>query len=359
MIKSGTISSFDGNSWWNLDNSEVGIQVSHSNINTKTRMTSDGFFFLDENDDIFASLSSKDTWASLRVQEVFANNIENVYTGSANLYVNHSKTAVGDGSSSSPFNSFGVLSEYLESMPIINKDLTIYIQNPNMEINEQLTLTNLKGTGSINIVFDKNCILRSSHWAIVLTGINKFIEIDGGKTSYNSSDGAIVLDKGNESCIVITDCKDVYIHSININCRNHGIKVARSRLRTRNIDFCKTWCAIELNENSMGYDGDSCGNCNDFVRAVTGSVFTYGASGEGMCPYGNKLETSGKILLIGNARTQTGSYRYPTADPVPPAPTTATYTQTFKATSFKTYQYAWSNWGDGQGGGAIQGAYGG
>ena len=29
-----------------------------------------------------------------------------------------------------------------------------------------------------------------------------------------------------------------------------------------------------------------------------------------------------------------------------------------KATSFKTYQYAWSNWGDGQAGGAIQGAYG-
>ena len=104
---------------------EDGIQVSHSNIKTKTRMTADGFYFLDENDDMFASLSSKDTWASLHVQEVFANNIENIYTGNASLYVNHSKTSAGDGSSSSPFNSFGVLKEYLESMPIINKDLTI------------------------------------------------------------------------------------------------------------------------------------------------------------------------------------------------------------------------------------------
>ena len=337
---------------------EDGIQVAHNNIKTKTRMTADGFYFLDENDDMFASLSSKDTWASLRVQEVFANNIENVYTGSANLYVNHSKTSAGDGSSSSPFNSFGVLQEYLESMPIINKDLTIYIQNPNMEINEQLTLTNLKGTGSINIIFDKNCILRSSKWAIVLTGINKLLAIDGGRSSYDSSDGAIVLDKGNESCIHIIDCKDVYIHNININCRNNGIRATRSRLRTRNIDFCQTWCAIELNENSMGYDGDSCGNCNDFVRSVTGSVFTYGASGGGICPFGIKAETSGKIFLVGNDRTQRGSYRYPTADPVPPAPTTATYTKTFKATGFGTYQYTWSNWASGEWGNrAIQGNY--
>ena len=338
---------------------EHGIQVSHSNISTKTRMTADGFYFLDENDDMFASLSSKDTWASLHVQEVFANNIENVYTGDANLYVDHSKTVAGKGSKLLPFNSFGILKEYLESMPIINKDLTIYVQNPNAEINEVLSLSNLKGTGWIKIVFDKNCVLRSNEYAISLNGINKSTIIEGGRTSYSSKDGAVILDNGNQHGISITDCKDVYVHSININCKNWGIKVDRSRLRTRNVDFGQTYCAIQLDENCMGYDGDSCGNCSDFVRAVTGSIFTYGASGGGICPFGSKLETSGKILLVGNARTQTGSYKYPTSTPTPTPPSTATYTQTFKATSFKTYQYAWSNWGDGQAGGAIQGAYGG
>ena len=338
---------------------EDGIQVSHSNISTKTRMTADGFYFLDENDDIFASLSSKDTWASLRVQEVFANNIENIYTGDANLYVNHSKTSAGDGSFSSPFNSFGVLQEYLQSMPIINKDLEIHVQNPNMEINEQLSLSNLKGTGWIKIVFDKNCVLRSNEWAISLNGINKFTIIEGGRSSYSSSDGAVILDKGNQHGISINDCKDVYIHSININCKNWGIRANKSKLRTRNIDFGQTWCAIELNENCQCYDGDSCGNCGDFVRAVTGSIFTYGSSANGICPFGNKVETSGRIFLVGKDRSQAGSYKYPSSTPPPATPTTATYTQTFKATSFKTYQYAWSNWGDGQAGGAIQGAYGG
>ena len=321
-------------------------------------MTADGFYFLDENDDMFASLSSKDTWASLHVQEVFANNIENVYTGNASLYVNHSKTSAGDGSSSSPFNSFGVLKEYLESMPIITKDLTIYVQNPNMEINEELSLSNLKGIGWIKIVFDKNCVLRSNEYAIRLNSINKLVIIEGGRTSYSSSDGAVILDKGNQHGMVVSDCAEVYVHSININCKNWGIRADRSKLRTRNVDFGQTYCAIELNEICMAYDGDSVGNCTDFVRAKTGSIFTYGSNANGICPFGNKIEASGKIFLVGSARTQRGSYRYPTSDPTPPAPTTATYTKTFKATGFGTYQYAWSNWASGEWGNrAIQGNY--
>ena len=237
--------------------------------------------------------------------------------------------------------------------------MTIFVQNPSVEINEELSLSNLKGTGWIKIIFDKNCVLRSNEYAIRLYSINKFAIIEGGRTSYSSSDGAVILDKGNQHGIFVSDCKNVYIHSININCKNWGIRADRSRFRTRIVDFGKTWGAIELNENCMCYDGDSCGNCSDFVRAKTGSIFTYGASGGGICPFGNKIEASGKIFLVGSARTQRGSYKYPTANPTPPAPTKATYTQTFKATGFKTYQYAWSNWGAGQAGGAIQGAYGG
>ena len=84
----------------------------------------------------------------------------------------------------------------------------------------------------------------------------------------------------------------------------------------------KTYCAIQLDENCQCYDGDSCGDCSDFVRAVTGSIFTYGSSGGGICPYGNKVETSGKILLVGNARTQKGSYKYPSSTPSPTPPST-------------------------------------
>ena len=54
-----------------------GVQVQHSNINTKTRLSADGLYILDENNETIASLASKESWSTLKADKVFAQNIQN------------------------------------------------------------------------------------------------------------------------------------------------------------------------------------------------------------------------------------------------------------------------------------------
>ena len=63
--------------------------------------------------------------------------------------------------------------EYLEATPVINKDLTITVKDPGVEINEQLYLERLKGAG----FEDKNNYSRTE-----LT----FCEIDNIHTARNA-----------------------------------------------------------------------------------------------------------------------------------------------------------------------------
>jgi hypothetical protein len=131
-----------------------GLVVEHSNVNTKTVMSADGFSIEDDNGDVLAWLSSKEQWTELNVDKVFAGNVENLYEGPSSLYVNHSAKVAGDGSSSNPFNSFAQIKEYLESTPIINKDLDIIVRDPGFEITEQLNFHNLKGSGLLKITLE-------------------------------------------------------------------------------------------------------------------------------------------------------------------------------------------------------------
>ena len=89
---------------------------------------------------------------------MFAGNVENVYVGDGNLYVNHSATVAGDGTADAPFNSFRQLKEYLEATPVINKNLSITVMDPGDEINEQLNLQSLGGVGDIKITLEDSCI---------------------------------------------------------------------------------------------------------------------------------------------------------------------------------------------------------
>ena len=104
-----------------------GLMVEHSNVNTKTIMSADGFSIEDNNGDVLAWLSSKDQWTELKADKIFAGNIENIYTGDGNLYVDHSATVAGDGTVDKPFNSFAQLKTHLEENPVINKDLIVLI----------------------------------------------------------------------------------------------------------------------------------------------------------------------------------------------------------------------------------------
>ena len=102
----------------------IGVTVKHTDAGTYTQMTTKGFSINDAyTGDVLAWLSSRSQWTEMKVDKVFANNIENVYEGSPYLYVNHAATVSGDGSAESPFNSFAQLKAHLEATPVINKDI--------------------------------------------------------------------------------------------------------------------------------------------------------------------------------------------------------------------------------------------
>lgn len=344
IIKAGAIMSASGNVALSID--ENYFQVNHTNSHTKTRIDAEGFYILDENDEILASLSGKDSWTELKADKVFANNIENIYDGDSNLYVDHSFTGECKGTQSNPFNSFIQLATHLQSACIINKDINIYILTTRSEITESLTLYGLKGSGVISIIYDGNCVHRTGangSWCLRFVSIYNAISIRGNRSRYDADDGAILCDTGNAHGMSFIDCRNVNVGYININCKNWGIKAVRSNVRGEKIDFCDTYCAYDISEHSICSDSDGVGNCADFFRLYSGSVFTYGDSGGGYRPKGNRIETSGKYFLIGSERSETGSFR--TKPPVPP---TSNYEKSFSHTSLATYQYKWGNWKSGE-----------
>ncbi len=322
-----------------------GIKVKHSEAGTYTQMDSVGFSIRDSaTDDVLAWLSSKKQWTELKVDKIFANNIETVYEGDSDLYIDHSFTGECKGTQSSPFNSFAQLASHLQSACIINKDINIYILTTTSEITESFTLYGLKGTGAICITYNGKCthrIRESGGFCLKFVSVYNDISIKGGRTAYDSNDGAILCDAGDSHGMSFTDCRSVKVEYININCKGYGILAFRSNVRGKRIDFCDTYCAYDINEHSICSDSDGVGNCARFFRIYTGSIFTYGDNGGGYRPRGSRMEVSGKYFLIGNERTETASFR--TKPAVPP---TSQYTQSFNWTSHKTYQYSWSNWND-------------
>ena len=311
----------------------TGINVSHSNANTTTQMNSQGFFIYNSQGETVGSLATETGLSVVNANKVYADNIRNIYEGAGTLYVDHNYTGASDGSSSKPFKSFADLRTYLEATPIINTNVTVNIVSTS-EITEPLVLDGLYGNGWIEFKYAKTCIHRTNNshmWCINLKNIYKPLWITGQRSSYNTSDGAILCDNGNQHGIRLENCSWVDIRALAINCKNWGIFVINSRGQSKNIDFCKTYCAFEFSSESHWYDSDACGNCSDFFRLYSGSMFIYGSNAGGYRPFGNKLEYSGRFLLVGAERTQTNSFRTP-----PPAPTTSDQYGTW---SMKDYGY--------------------
>ena len=313
-----------------------GLEVSHSEANTRTQMNSKGFFIYNSQGETVGSLATETGLSVVNTNKVYADNIRNIYEGDGTLYVNHNYTGDSDGTSSRPFKTFADLRTYLEVTPIINKDVTVNIVSTS-EITEPLVMDNLSGRGTLKFQYAKTCIHRtnSTHmWCISMANINLPLQIHGGRSSYNTSDGAILCDNGNQHGIKLVNCPNFYIGSIAINCKNWGIHLSNCQGTTSNVDFCKTYCAFELRDRSHVYDSDACGNCGDFFRVFTGSIFVYGSNGGGYRPYGNKIENSGRYLLVGAERTQTNSFRTP-----PPAPTTSDQYGTWSMRDYGYFTY--------------------
>lgn len=357
MIEGGILSGIGGKLTMSLQNDY--FQLSHPDINTSTRIDSSGFFILDNAGEPIASLAGVDSWSHMIVDTVQAYNIQNVYLGDANLYVDHSKTEVGTGSIDDPFSSFYELKMYLESAPIIDKDLTINIISTGT-IYDTLDLRGLTGKGNLTINVNKNLTISNNdlaNQAMLFINCLKYIRIDGGRTAYDSDDGAL-FNKFRYGVFFINclfgEVKGLAIDTNNSGGDFFGILFRRTNGRTAIIDYVNSRIGLYADSCSTVYDRDSCGNCISAFQSYSGSTIMYGDKGGGSWrPTGSIVEVTGKIFAIDDGATAKPSIRKP-----PAIPATSNYTQTFNATGFGTYQYAWSNWATGEWGNrAIQGVW--
>lgn len=317
---------------------KTGLEVNHSNASTKTKLNADGLYILDEKGETIASLASKKSWTELNADKVFANNIENIYEGAANLYVDHnSNNIIRDGSITYPFTSFYQLKIHLVKAPILNKDVTINVVTSGT-VNEQLELWGLKGSGSLRINLNKNFIMRvysAANYCMQFDYISIPIFINGGRTSYNTNDGAYL--QGAINGITFYACKYAHVELLCIDTQTYGIVFGQTNGRTEFVDLCGTPVGIRNNGANV-FDHSSCGNCITNYSCTSAGVLMYGGSGEWYKPQGYVGEDGGKTFDLGN-RYSRNSFR--TKPPVPP--TMDTY-QSFSYTDYGYYSDLYGNW---------------
>lgn len=357
MLEGGILSSIDGQLQMSLEDDY--FELAHPDANTKTRLDEKGFYILDQNRETIASLASKDSWSSLVADTVFASNIENIYMGDANLYVDHSKSGSGSGTIDNPFTDFKQLKDYLEYTPIINKDVTINVVSVG-EVSDNLDLRGLRGRGVITIVLDKNLTLVSngqSLYGLYFYACSNRILVNGGRSSNSSIDGALInkfgIGVGFDQC-KFGEVEYIAIDTAGIESEQRGVFFRNTNGTIGTIDFVDSYNAVFADLGSNVYEYDSCGNCTNSYYSMRSATIMYGVSDSySHKPKGDLLKISGDIVSIGNGVYEQSSYRY-----APPVPVTSVYTQSFGATGFGTYQYEWSNWASGEWGNrAIQGVW--
>ena len=296
-----------------------GIEVSHSNINTKSKMSADGFSILDENGDTIAWLTSKNTWTEIKADKVFATNIDNVYMGDANLFVDHSKTVAGDGSSDSPFNNFKALTDYLQDAPILKKDLTINVVSTD-NVSDHFDLRGIRGNGTIRINLAKTLVLNDTgdNSAFYFYGCDVPITINGGRTGYDTTDGAL-LNTFNYG-VFFNQCKYGCVEYLAIDTsgagnEQWGVIFRGTNGMTRRVDFMGSWNAVLADNGSNVSDHDSCGNCKNAFYSQSGANIVLGsATDNGYKPHGQYVRNVGCVTDLGN-RTATASKRSTTSLP--------------------------------------------
>lgn len=353
LIKTGTIMSANGNLAINIDDDF--FEVTHTEAGTKMKFDAKGMYLIDiESGENIAEFSSKDYGSVVKADKVFAKNIDNIYLGDSNLYVNHAYVGDSDGSINKPFKSFSELQSLLHSNPILKKNITINVLSTG-NVNDILSLTGLRGSSTLKIILDKNLYLRANgaiySTCIQFNDCDLYIQIEGGRTNYNADDGAILL-----NCyygILFINCKFGLVKFLNINASNVGVFYRNTNGRTQQIDFCDSPRGVYASESSTLVDYDSVGNCTYSFTVDDGAVLSYGRKGEGgYMPLGTVNDAAG-IIKENATRGKVQSFRNK-----PPVPPTSDYNKSFSYLSLATYQYAWSNWKSGECKSGVYGSYG-
>lgn len=221
-----------------------GVEVSHTKIKTKTRMSADGFHILDLEDNIIGSFASDLEYSTLFSDFVYASNIKNAVINKTELWEvdNYIGNYMSDNISKIFNDEYKCAKNRINSPLIINlkKNIEDYViidgfDGSQVEIN---LLNSAYINGKIEI---KNC--------------NSNVIIRGFRRNYERHDGGRIFGQ-----IEITNCKNVFIEDLSMDglessydllTNDIGLKINSSNVFIRNCDINNYFYGFMVENNSM------------------------------------------------------------------------------------------------------------
>ncbi|TDT63433.1 carbohydrate binding domain-containing protein [Fonticella tunisiensis] len=333
----------------------TGIEVSHSDVGTKTRQSADGFKIIRLSDDetigdfsLDTNNDSKLNIGSINAKKIYSPNIITILPSTVTYYVNgDTGNDNNPGTSSQPFKSiYKALSKIDKFIPY-GTTAYIYVSGTcNSEPNGLVVIDGYMGGGSLQIIGDRNGTLNG---AMKLYNNTCFISLDGGRTSYNSGRGFYVRTQSNSGYntpIDVLRCSDVYIRGISMYGQGlptwcAGVYFGGAKGYIELCDISNTYVAVSVDYESQVLYYDCIGSNNGYSILVNhGSYCGINSNGGNV----SIAQYSNSDVWVGNGSTlvKNATFTQYASQINPPA--TQTYTKTYTATATKSWRDSGYGW---------------
>lgn len=326
---------------------DTGLQISHSNAQTKTLMNADGFRILNNAGDEIGSLASQSGLTQLTADTITANNVYTVDNLNRTLYVNGTTGLdTNAGTSAAPFRTvkqaLNTLATYGRVRSAETKGL-IYVYGA---IAEDIYIRNFVG-GVLELRFDRTCTINGK---ISVEYCSAQVNMYGGRTSSSDTGGCLITNKEvNATAINVYYSSVLYIDGFRItNKGGNGICFTGSTgfVFWCDINYCNgtQMACIKARFNSNVGLQDCVGSNNGIsLYADYGSVINIGQQGNAAAvAYPNSTSANygvygGYIYALSTITKTNSAY-------APAATTTQIYATYWNPTSTGSWRDVYNSW---------------
>ena len=314
-----------------------GISIAHSNIGTTTQMSADGFFIYDHNNETIANLSAEDMFSELKVNSVKADNINYIYDGLINVYVDTTKET-GEGTVDNPFGSLEEALAYFETKgKIINKTVNINLLN---EIHGEFEFSGFSGTGVLNVKLASSDKLQYLYFNVNNNSLP--MAFVGSRTNGNNTGASIKRRTAQTYVFEIRDCAYVGINGFRTvgqqGSSDYFIYSSRSKVYPVNNDISKYHGAFYVDLLSHVLSNNNVGSSLTYVaRVLSGGILSI-ANSVPNCSSSTIANLSSGIYSEYSIKKTASLFTEPTT------PATSVQTKTFTNTDFGYYTTNTGKW---------------
>lgn len=325
----------------------AGLEISHSEIGTKTLMTAKGFKILNSKGEEVGSLADEFGLTILRADEVYANNIYTKTRYDSTYYIDYKygfdgKVEDGYGTNAKPFKTVNHLIDICPKF--IEKGATMYIYIKTNTY-ESIVIQNFMGFGKIRLYISKGV---GVYAPIRVQNCTTNVYIEGYKTyMYDNNCGVIDISGYSSKPPAAIYCEtSTYVRVQGLNIKSNS----SNGVQFESVAGLVMWCDINYCNSAIAsyyganvYIEDCCGSNNNIgvETAFAGIAHAGHPSGSKWnIPQPNKSINIGGMFNFGSGVVCEPSRWLP-----PPAPSTKIYETTWGATSTKTWgtMYGWDN----------------